>query len=121
MRHTGTRATGDLDIWIRAEPETAAKVMRALADFGAPLQDLTTDDLSRPNVVFQIGVEPSRIDILTSVTGVDFDVAWRNRLSLEIEGLILPIIGRDDLIANKLACGRPKHIADATALDPNAD
>ena len=119
--HGYPRATGDLDIWIRAEPETAAKVIRALADFGAPLQDLTVDDLSQPNVVFQIGVEPSRIDILTSVTGVDFDAAWRNRMSLEIEGLILPIIGRDELIANKLACGRPKDIADAAALDSNSN
>ena len=77
-------------------------------------------DLSKPGVVFQIGVEPSRIDILTSVSGVDFESAWSNRLSIEIDGLMLPVIGRKDLIANKLACGRPKDIADATALDPNA-
>ena len=119
--HGHPRATGDLDLWVRAEPNTALGVLKVLAEFGAPLHDLTVEDLSTPGIVFQIGVEPSRIDILTSVSGVDFDSAWKNRISLEMDGLTLPIIGREELIANKLACGRPKDIADATALDANQE
>ena len=71
--HGHPRATGDLDLWVRAEPNTALRVLKVLAEFGAPLHDLTVEDLSTPGIVFQIGVEPSRIDILTSVSGVDFD------------------------------------------------
>ena len=119
--HGHPRATGDLDIWVRADHTTALELLRVLAEFGAPLQDLTVDDLSQPDVVFQIGVEPSRIDILTSVSGVSFDSAWQNRMTVEMEGLVCPVIGRDDLIANKRACGRPKDIADiVTLVDPDA-
>ena len=116
--HGHPRATGDLDLWVRPDAETAPKVYRVLAEFGAPLHDLTIDDLARPGMVFQIGVEPSRIDILTAISGVEFDHAWANRLSVEMDGIQLNVIGRDDLIANKRACGRPKDIADAESLDP---
>jgi len=116
--HGHPRATGDLDLWVRPDTETAPKVYRVLADFGAPLHDLTIDDLSKPGMVFQIGVEPSRIDILTAITGVEFNHAWTNRLSIELYGIELCVIGRTDLIVNKRACGRPKDIADAETLDP---
>ncbi|MCA9071742.1 MAG: nucleotidyltransferase [Planctomycetaceae bacterium] len=116
--HGHPRATGDLDLWVRPDFDTAPRVYRALADFGAPLHDLTVDDLAKPGMVFQIGVEPSRIDILTAISGVDFDHAWANRLSIEMDGIKLCVIGRDDLIVNKRACGRPKDIADAETLDP---
>ena len=116
--HGHPRATGDLDLWVRPDAETAPKVYRVLADFGAPLHDLTVDDLATPGMVFQIGVEPSRIDILTAITGVAFDDAWENRLFVELDDIKLNVIGRDDLIVNKRACGRPKDIADAETLDP---
>ena len=116
--HGHPRATGDLDLWVRPDAETAPKVYRVLADFGAPLHDLTVDDLATPGIVFQIGVEPSRIDILTAITGVAFDDAWENRLFIELDDIKLNVIGRDDLIVNKRACGRPKDIADAETLDP---
>ena len=116
--HGHPRATGDLDLWVRPDAETAPKVYRVLADFGAPLHDLTVDDLATPGMVFQIGVEPSRIDILTAITGVAFDNAWENRLFIELDDIKLNVIGRDDLIVNKRACGRPKDIADAETLDP---
>jgi hypothetical protein len=74
--HGAPRATGDLDIWIRATPENADRVLAALRQFGAPLVDLTKADLLAPDVVFQIGLVPSRIDLLTSITGVEFDRAW---------------------------------------------
>ena len=116
--HGHPRATGDLDLWVRPDAETAPKVYRVLADFGAPLHDLTVDDLATPGMVFQIGVEPSRIDILTAITGVAFDDAWENRLFIELDDIKLNVIGRDDLIVNKRACGRPKDIADAETLAP---
>lgn len=114
--HGHPRATGDLDIWIRPEPANALKVYRTLAEFGAPLHDLTIDDLVTPGMVFQIGVEPCRIDILTKISGVEFDSAWERRMSIEIDGLPMFVIGRADLLINKRASGRPKDIADADTL-----
>lgn len=67
--HGHPRATGDLDLWVRPDTDTAPRVYRVLADFGAPLHDLTIDDLAKPGIVFQIEVEPSRIDILTAISG----------------------------------------------------
>src|SRR6187399_834129 len=78
--HGTPRATGDLDIWIQSTPENAARVLEALKAFGAALLDLTADDLAKPDTVFQIGLPPSRIDILSSLSGVDFDDAWPRRL-----------------------------------------
>lgn len=75
--HGAPRATGDLDLWIRPSPDNADRAFRALEAFGAPTHDLTVDDLTDPNLVFQVGIEPRRIDILSSITGVSFDEAWR--------------------------------------------
>lgn len=74
--HGHVRATGDLDVWVRPSPENAARVLRALVAFGAPLHDLTEADLVRPGLIFQIGVPPLRIDVLTAVDGLDFEPAW---------------------------------------------
>lgn len=108
--HGYPRATGDLDIWVRADSNTAPKVYRVLAEFGTPLHDLTINDLSSPGIVFQIGVEPSRIDILTGISGVSFDEAWSNRLAIELDGIELSVIGRDDLITNKRVCDREPRL-----------
>lgn len=116
--HGAPRATGDLDIWIRATPDNAARVLDALRRFGAALFDLTIDDLSKPDTVFQIGLPPSRIDILSSISGVDFDHAWSNRLQITIGDLEIGVIGREDFIANKTAVGRPKDLLDLTLLPP---
>jgi hypothetical protein len=106
------RATADIDIWVRATPENAPRVWKALADYGAPLHDLTLDDLSRPGVVFQIGLPPYRIDILTEISGVTFDEAWPNRLYGDFGGATYPVIGRDEFLRNKRAAGRPKDLSD---------
>ena len=92
---------------------------QVIAEFGAPLHHLTVDDLATPGMVFQIGVEPSRIDILTAISGVTFDHAWENRMSIELDNIKMYVIGLADLIVNKRACGRPKDIADAETLDPS--
>lgn len=115
------RATGDLDLWVRCDQESARRVYRALRIFGAPLQDLTEQDLAEPGVVFQIGVAPVRIDILTSVTGLSFDAAWDRRLLISIEGQVVPVLCKADLIANKQALGRPKDLADIVMLLQNSD
>jgi hypothetical protein len=92
-------------------------VLAALRAFGAPLIDLTREDLSRPDIVFQIGLAPVRIDLLTSISGVEFDAAWSRRMPLEIEGHQVACIGREDLLANKRAAGRPQDLADVALLE----
>ena len=116
--HGAPRATGDLDIWIQATPENAARVLHALTTFGAALLDLTVDDLSKPDTVFQIGLPPSRIDILSGISGVDFDAAWPRRVDVPIGDLRVGVIGRSDYIANKRASGRPRDLIDIELLPP---
>jgi hypothetical protein len=115
--HGTPRATGDLDIWVNPTPANAALVMAALRAFGAPLTNLTIDDLTTPDLVFQIGVVPSRVDILTTISGISFDDAWTRRMVLAIEGVQVPVLGRDDFIANKRASGRPKDLVDVDGLE----
>lgn len=115
--HGLPRATGDLDIWVRPSPDNARRVLDALKAFRAPLHDLSEDDLVHPGTVFQIGVVPNRIDILTAISGVAFEDAWSRRVWLVVAGLRLPFLGRADLAANKRAAGRPKDLADLAALD----
>lgn len=115
--HGVPRATGDLDFWIRRVPANAERVFRALAAFGAPLDAVGVEDLLTPDMVLQIGVEPSRIDILTSVDGVDFDEAWSQRASVRIDGLEVPIMSAAHVIRNKRTVGRPRDLADASALE----
>ena len=110
------RATGDIDFWIRATPENAQRVWNALVFFGAPTTEITIEDFSTPGVVFQIGVAPQRIDILTAISGLDFDDAWPHRLNTDLDGLSAFVIGRSDLLKNKLAAGRPKDLLDADIL-----
>lgn len=112
------RATIDLDIWIGRDETNATRVYDALAAFGAPLKDLrvTRYDFMRPDVVAQFGLPPLRIDILTSVSGVEFETAWGQRIHGEIEGVRVPIIDCESFIANKRASGRTKDLADLELL-----
>lgn len=115
--HGEPRATGDLDVWVEPTPENAARVHRALAAFGAPLDELTVTDLHTPGVVFQMGVPPRRIDILTSITAVSFDEAWPERVEGRYGEVRFPLIGREALIENKRALGRPKDLLDLELLE----
>lgn len=120
--HSRPRSTGDLDLWIEATPANAARVYSALRRFGAPLGELRVEDLHSPNVVFQLGVPPRRIDLLTSLTGLEsFEAAWTNRATTGVEGLAVPVLGRADLIANKRALGRPRDLADLELLAGEGD
>jgi len=115
--HGRPRATGDLDIWVGPAAENARRVWTALTMFGAPLDELSVADLSTEGVVFQIGVEPARIDILTAVTGLNFEQAWSHRDTFDVEGRILPFLSREDLIRNKRALGRLRDLADVEDLE----
>jgi hypothetical protein len=115
--HGYPRATGDLDIWVRPTKANADRVWGALTAFGAPLHELTRDDLQSPGIVFQIGVVPCRIDLLTTISGVSFEEAWNRRILLEITGTKAPFLSLDDLVRNKRATGRTKDLADAEELE----
>jgi predicted nucleotidyltransferase len=115
--HAEPRATKDLDVFVRPDPENAEIVYRALAAFGAPMAGLTPADFCNdPSSVFQIGHDPLRIDILQSIDGVTFSEAWPRRIEAVIDGISVPVISADDLIRNKLASGRLQDLADAEAI-----
>jgi hypothetical protein len=114
--HHAPRSTGDLDVWIRSTPENAARVHRALASFGAPLADLAPADLATPGLVFQIGIRPCRIDVLTAIDGVEFADAWPERVESSYGDQPIHVIGLRQLIANKRASGRPQDRLDADVL-----
>src|SRR5215207_4955629 len=103
--HGYPRATVDIDVWIDPTSENARQVWHALADFGAPLNDLDLreQDLTRPSIVAQLGLPPSRIDILTGVSGLTFEQAWPNRIEEVVEGVRVPVLGLNDVLANKRA------------------
>ena len=110
------RATGDIDLWVMASAENSEKTYEALKDFGAPLAQIDTETFNKPGVVFQIGVAPRRIDILTRIDGVKFDLAYEKRNEIEIAGMMVPFVSLKDLIKNKRSTGRPKDILDAENL-----
>jgi hypothetical protein len=116
--HGIARATGDIDIFVRPSAENAARVMAALTAFGAPLaaHQVGEADFSEPGTVYQIGLPPRRIDLLTEISGVSFDEAWTSRLDAAVAGMQLPFLGKDALVKNKLAAGRDKDLIDAKAL-----
>ena len=120
--HGYPRSTVDIDIWIDATDDNAERVWKALADFGAPLADLSVErqDLTRPDVVIQFGLPPNRIDVLTGLSGLSFDAAWMNRIEEVLEGVTVPVLGLADLIANKRATGRDKDRADLKGVEGKA-
>lgn len=116
--HGAPRASGDIDIFVKPSPENAAKVWRALLTFGAPLAaaGVLQADFAKPDLVYQIGLPPRRVDVLTSISGVSFEEAWSSREPATVEGRSVHFIGRDMFLRNKLAAGRPKDLADAARL-----
>lgn len=116
--HGVPRATGDLDVFVRPTLENSRRVFEALARFGAPLKagGVTPEDFAKAGVVYQIGLPPRRIDILTEISGVGFSEAWASRKTVELEGRLVAFLGRDALLRNKTAAGRPKDLADAARL-----
>jgi len=117
--HGVPRATGDLDVWVRPDPQNAERVWEALVAFGAPTGALgvTREDLETRGNVVQIGLPPRRLDILTDVSGLEFDEAWRNRVVHRVGSQDVPFLSREDLVRNKRASGRPKDLADLDILE----
>ena len=115
--HGYPRSTMDIDLWVMPGPENALMVLKALEDFGAPSGDLSLEDLQKEEIIFQIGVAPRRIDILTSVDGLKFEEAFAQSQTVEIDGIPVQVLSVPDLIKNKRATGRTKDLADAEALE----
>src|SRR6266545_1232502 len=101
--HGRPRFTKDLDVWLDPESENARRAYAALETFGAPLHELSVNDLERPGLIFQIGVAPNRIDVLTAVDGVTFAEAWSDRQETRYSDQTVPVIGLQHLIKNKRA------------------
>jgi hypothetical protein len=114
--HGHVRATKDMDVWIRPTSDNARRVILALTAFGAPLHGTAVDDLSGPDFVLQIGVQPVRIDVITSITAVEFDDAWPARLQTIFDGEPVGVLSKQHLIQNKSAVGRPQDLADVDFL-----
>ena len=114
--HGYPRATGDIDIWVEPVLENARKVMRVLNRFGAPLFDVTEQDFAKKGTIFQIGVVPRRIDIITAIDGVEFPAAYARKEITVVEELEIPVLSLQDLITNKECTGREKDALDVTML-----
>ena len=117
--HAQPRATKDLDLFIRADPENAQTTYAALVDFGAPLEGITVADLENPAKFIRFGEPPVAVDILPAIDGVNFDEAWLRRVEGVVDegtGLTAFFISRDDLIASKLAAGRTRDLADVEEI-----
>jgi len=115
--HRLPRATKDLDVWVRPAVENALRVLQALDAFGAPRHGLTETDLQTEGTIYQVGIPPNRVDVITVVDGVRFEDAWGDRTVVEIDGLRVPVIGKMHLIRNKRAVGRPQDLLDADLLE----
>jgi len=116
IAHGYPRLTKDMDLWIRPSIENGSRVLLALADFGTPLTDFNPERVTDPRTLLMLGRDPFRIDILTDIPGIGFDVAWAHRVSVTLDGQIIPLISADDLIVNKIASGRLQDLADVEAL-----
>ena len=115
--HGFVRATKDLDVWVRPDADNARRTLSALSAFGAPLHDLSPDDLSRPGLIFQIGVEPIRIDVITAIDGVEFSEAWAERMPARFADQNAAVLSREHLLINKRAAGRDQDLLDVKWLE----
>lgn len=115
-KHAEPRYTKDLDIWISNSRENAERVYQSLKEFTAPLADITVEDFTITTMVFQIGIEPSRIDILMGLKELDFEECWKRRATSKIGEIELHFISLDDLIFNKTLAGRPQDLRDVEIL-----
>jgi hypothetical protein len=115
--HARPRSTKDLDLWLDHDPANVGLACRALAAFGAPrhiVEDLRT---AQPDEIVWMGRAPSRIDFLFTIPGISFRESWRRRVEVELDGVRVHVIGKDDLIANKRATGRPQDRRDVRAME----
>lgn len=121
MKYTEPRYTKDLDIWVEPSPANAERVFNALAEFGAPMEGVTRQDFTNQDLIFQIGIEPQRIDVLMAVKGLQFAEAWARRVETEFEDVPMVLVSKEDLLVAKEAMGRPQDLLDAEALKQAPD
>ncbi|MEO6907423.1 MAG: nucleotidyltransferase [Abditibacteriaceae bacterium] len=121
INYAEPRYTKDLDLWVLADSQNAHAVFSALKAFGAPLTNLTPDDFAKEGYFYQMGVAPVRVDILMSIPGLKFEVAWEKREEVNFDGVKLPFISKQDLIISKRASGRPQDVLDAETLEQSPD
>ncbi|WP_412067318.1 hypothetical protein [Rubrivirga sp. IMCC43871] len=122
MAHGYPRSTDDFDLWVEPTPDNGDRVVRALGAFGFQSLGLQREDFAAEDVIIQLGRAPRRIDVITSITGATFEACYPRRVLVEVDGLRLPVIGRECLIANKRATGRLKDLADVEGLgEPPSD
>ena len=121
MKYTEPRYTKDLDIWIEPTRENARRVFAALKEFGAPLSDVTPEDFTKTDLIFQLGLAPHRVDILMAVEGLDFAKAWERQVQASFEDLTMIVVCKEDLLISKEAAGRPQDLIDADALRASND
>jgi len=115
--HGYPRSTMDIDLLVMPDPYNAPLILEALSDFGAPIDNLSVEDFQKEGLVFQIGIAPCRIDILTSIDGIKFEDAFSRSELINIEGIPINVLSIPDLIINKRATGRTRDLADAEMLE----
>ena len=116
-KYAEPRYTKDIDLWVATDRANAEAVFRSLKQFGAPLSGMSPDDFTDEDCVYQMGRPPARVDVLMSISGVDFAEAWPRRVDVTIDGIVVPFISKVDLIASKRAAGRPQDLIDADLLE----
>jgi predicted nucleotidyltransferase len=119
--HGRPRSTKDVDLWLGPERADVERACAALRAFGAPPDIVEALRHSGPEEIVWLGRAPTRIDLLRSIPGVDFNSAWSRRITVELEGVRVPVIGKEDLIRNKLAVGRAQDLRDARHLQSTAE
>ncbi len=116
MYHAEPRFTKDLDVWIEPTPKNAIHVWKALAEFGAPLDQVKLSDFSNKDLIYQIGIAPNRIDIMMNVPGLTFDSAWEHRIQSLYGDIPVNILNLNDLIIAKEKAGRDQDLLDLKHL-----
>ena len=117
IHYTEPRYTKDLDIWVEPTVRNAKATWNALAKFGAPLRDVTPADFANAEIIYQVGIEPNRVDIMPGIPGVRFKSAWQNAVETTYGGEPIRIIGLKDLLRAKKAAARPQDLLDIAALE----
>jgi hypothetical protein len=110
------RSTGDIDIWVENSLANSKIIYKSLSEFGAPVSNINKKTFTERNIIFQIGIAPRRIDIITHIDGVNFTKAFKSKKYIFIERLKIPFLSKKDLIKNKKSTGREKDVIDLNYL-----
>ena len=119
--HARPRTTKDLDLWLDAAPENVGRACAALLRFGVPEEIVENLRTARPDEIVWMGRVPARVDFLQTVPGLEFQAAWARRVTADVAGVLVPFVGRDDLVVNKRIVGRPQDLRDVRALERAAE